>query len=113
MITLVVLVRLVGGQLAREGLVQVYYSKTWGWVCANQWDKQDADVACRMMGFEGSLSTFNEKEKSKERNFRAWLDNIQCNGIESSLFSCVHDGYRDHGCDGKGKAGAICKPKGN
>ena len=92
--------------------MQVFYNKTWGWVCADQWDKQDADVACRMMDFQGSLSLFTVKEKSKETNFPVWLNNMQCNGDESSLFLCVHEGYRAHSCAAKRKAGAICKPKG-
>ena len=52
-----------GRQSPREGLVQVYYNKTWSWVCADQWDKKDADVACRMMDFNGSLSAFYDSEK--------------------------------------------------
>jgi len=59
-----------GGKLTSLGLVQVNYNKTWGWVFADQWDKQDGDVACRMMGFDGSLSAFKEKEESKETKYR-------------------------------------------
>ena len=47
------LARLVEERSPREGLVQVYHNKTWIWVCANQWDKHDADVAsewCTLMG---------------------------------------------------------------
>ena len=104
--------RLVEGQSTREGLVQVYYNKTWGWVCPDKWDKQNADVACRMMGFPGSLSSFSDKEKKKKTNLRVWLNNMQCFGNESSLFSCINSGLGDHGCDSKAKAGAICRPKG-
>ena len=105
--------RLVEGQSTREGLVQVYYNKTWGWVCAEQWDKNDADVACRMMGFLGPLSSFMVKEETEETKLRIWLNNMQCIGNESSLFSCINGGLGPHDCDGKGKAGVICRPKGN
>ena len=105
--------RLVEGQSTREGLVQVYYNKTWGWVCADKWDKQEADVACRMMGFPGSLSSFSDKEtKKKKTNLRVWLNNMQCFGNESSLFSCIYSSLGDHVCDSRGKAGAICRSKG-
>jgi len=104
--------RLVEGQSTREGLVQVYYNKTWGWVCADKWDKQNADVACRMMGFPGSLSSFSDKEKTKKTSLRVWLNNMQCFGNESSLFSCINSGFGDHDCDSRGIAGAICRPKG-
>jgi len=102
----------VEGQSTREGLVQVFYNGTWGWVCADQWDKHDADVACRMMGFDGSLSSFTDGEKTKETNVRVWLNNMRCIGNERSLFYCINSGLGSHDCQGKGKAGAICRPKG-
>ncbi|CAH3104910.1 unnamed protein product, partial [Porites lobata] len=102
--------RLVDGrQSPREGLVQVYYNKTWGWVCADQWDKKDADVACRMMDFNGSLSAFYDSEKIMQTNPAVWLNNMQCTGNESSLFFCKHGGLGSHDC--KAKAGVICRPK--
>ena len=105
-------VRLVEGPSLREGLVQVYYNKTWGWVCANQWDKQDADVACRMMGFDGSLTPFKEKEESKETKYHYWLNNMQCTGNERSLFSCVHESLGVQDCEGNRRAGVVCGPVG-
>ena len=91
----------------------MYDNKTWGWVCAEQWDKNDADVACRMMGFLGPLSSFIVKEETEETKLRIWLNNMQCIGNESSLFSCINGGLGPHDCEGKGKAGVICRPKGN
>ena len=104
--------RLVGGGSPNEGLIQVNYNKTWGWVCADQWDKQDADVACRMMGFAGSLSAFEEKEESKETKYSAWLNDMQCTGNERSLFSCVHGRLKPRKCEKRLRAGATCRPKG-
>ena len=89
--------------------MQVLYNNTWGWVCADQWDKNDADVACRMTNFLGS-SSFIDKGKNKETAHSVWLNNMQCKGNEDSLFSCVHDGLGFHFCEEK--AGAICRPRG-
>ena len=69
-------------------------------------------MACRMMEFDGSLSFFTNKEKSNEAKLPVWLNNMQCNGNESSLYSCVHDDDRAYGCARKGNAGVVCKPKG-
>ena len=71
--------------------MQVYYNKTWAWVCADQWDKQDADVSCRMMGFNGSVSTGFETQKRKEIGLPVWMNNVQCFGNENSLFACDND----------------------
>lgn len=45
------IVRLSEGVFSHKGLVQVYHSRTWGWICNQGWDKQDADVVCRELGF--------------------------------------------------------------
>ena len=84
--------RLVRGTSPRESLVEVYHNKTWGWVCGDQWDRQDADVACRMKGFDGSLSAVLENETCAETKSPVWLYKMHCSGNEMSLFGCVHGG---------------------
>ena len=81
-------------------------------MCADQWDKHDADVACRMMDLNGSSTlNFNNKEYEKG-GFRVWHNNMKCFGNESSLFECVHDGLGSKNCEGQRKAGVICRSKG-
>ena len=100
-------VRLVKGATAREGLVQVYHNNTWGWVCDDQWDKQDADVVCRELGFTGGYAV-QSNVSSGQNNDTVWLNNAQCVGNESKLASCVNDGWWNHSCGNGGKAGVNC-----
>ena len=107
--------RLVHGQSHGEGLVQVYANNTWVWVCADQWDKKAADVACSgMMDFEGSTASSLVYENEKKKEGTLWLNNIKCTGEESTLLLCGHHDISvgSQNCKGKQKAGVKCKPKG-
>lgn len=104
-----IIVRLVGGQSARDGMVQVYHRHTWGWICAQGWDKKDADVVCRELGLEASSAFFIDVTHHNDDNGIWWLSNVQCVGNETSIFSCSHDGWKKrHSWESKGKASVVC-----
>ena len=91
--------RLVGGSDQNEGRVEVYYENEWGTVCDYGWDDKDARVVCHQLG----LPTANAEALSSAHFGpglgRILLDNVRCNGRESSLNECEHIGWGNHYCD--------------
>ena len=91
--------RLVGGTLtdgdgtACEGRLEVYYDGKWGTVCDDYWTEQEADVACRQLGFVGG--SVEDLGRFKTAYFRSGtsdqdivLDDVYCQGYESELMRC-------------------------
>ena len=43
--------KLVGGNIANEGRVEICVNNLWGTVCDNSWESNDAAVVCRQLGY--------------------------------------------------------------
>lgn len=98
-------VRLGEKLLAHQGVVQVYYNKTWGWICDKEWDKYDANVVCRQLGFANATNTYST---SIAKGSSVWMDSVQCTGNETALLLCAHDGWKNHRCANGQIAGVVC-----
>ena len=69
----------------------------WGTVCDNNWDIQDARVICHQLGYPDAVAAPMSVHYG-EGTGPIWLDNVQCVGNESNIFTCTHDGIGYYNC---------------
>ena len=104
-------VRLVGTGLKHVGKVEIQYQGQWGAVCYVNWDKKDAHVICRMLGYKAADAAILYIEGETSRRFLMY--NVRCSGNEKSIAKCSHNGWwYNAGCNNKENAGVVCQTDG-
>jgi len=93
-------VTLDGGRQPGEGNVLINGRP----VCDDMWDDKDAEVVCRMLGYNSgqatSYSTFGQVDTS------FIMDDVQCSGYETNITYCPHNSQ--HNCASYEGAGVRC-----
>ena len=102
--------RLIGGSGPGEGRVEIYYRGTWGTVCDDNWDKNDARVVCRQLGYSSAVSA-PHSARFGQGSGKIWLDDVQCQGNESSIGNCRHRPWSENNCGHHEDASVICSSK--
>uniref|UniRef100_A0A8C8ALF9 SRCR domain-containing protein n=1 Tax=Otus sunia TaxID=257818 RepID=A0A8C8ALF9_9STRI len=77
-------IRAVGGENGCSGRVEIWHHGSWGTVCDDSWDMQDAEVACRQLGCGPPVSALDEAAFG-EGTGPIWLEQVECQGTEPSL----------------------------
>lgn len=80
-----------------SGRVEVKYKGEWGIICDDNWDDNDANVVCRMLGFHGE-STALQRSFYGRGDGDFLLDEVECDGSEKSIDQCEHSGWKNHDC---------------
>ncbi|XP_071845497.1 scavenger receptor cysteine-rich type 1 protein M160-like isoform X2 [Apostichopus japonicus] len=86
-------VRLIGGNNDLEGIVQVKIDGQWGGICGTNWDRMDATVVCRELGFGAAESIVKASQFNIPADYPTHLDRVQCKGFEYYLSQCNHESY--------------------
>ena len=105
--------RLVNGASGREGLLEIFYNGEWGTICDDYWTDDEAEVACRQLGFEGLEANFLRAGMGQGTG-PIWMDNVMCNDADTRLADCVFgqqfdQTWGDHNCRHNEDVGLRCK----
>ena len=97
----------------REGRVEICYNNTFGTVCNDEWDELDASVVCQQLGitFDNAVPVKRGSELfgAGSNSMRIFLDNVECDGTETSLLHCHHNTIGEHNCNHSQDAGVQCE----
>ncbi|XP_007494127.2 macrophage receptor MARCO [Monodelphis domestica] len=94
-------VRIAGG--GTRGRAEIYYRNSWGTICDDDWDNKDATVFCRMLGYSRG-----DGYSAGGGIGEIWLDNVECSGLENTLWECQKNAWGSHNCGHSEDAGVAC-----
>ncbi|KAB0387618.1 hypothetical protein FD755_002574 [Muntiacus reevesi] len=99
--------QLVDGSGSCSGRVEILDQGSWGTICDDGWDLDDARVVCRQLGCGGALNALKFAQLGQGSG-PIWLDDLNCGGKESHVWRCPSRGWGRHDCEHAEDAGVVC-----
>ena len=99
--------RLRGGGGDRQPRLQVYFGDRWGAVCDDGFGQEEADVACRQLGYPEAETYVRDTGWSS--SLPIWLDDVVCDGTEDRLVECSRTDWGSHNCSHAEHVRVRCK----
>ena len=116
-------IKLSGSSYSSQGRVDLCINGTWGTICSDYFDINDANVVCRQLGYfpYGMLVKcyyYHSKIhcisgaiiiNSWSNVFPVYINDLNCTGNESTVWDCPHNGLIDYSCYYRNDAAIACQ----
>uniref|UniRef100_A0A8C8UDR1 CD163 antigen n=1 Tax=Peromyscus maniculatus bairdii TaxID=230844 RepID=A0A8C8UDR1_PERMB len=100
-------IRLQGGHTDCSGRVEIWHKGSWGTVCDDSWDLNDAQVVCQQLDCGQAVEALKEAAFGPGTG-PIWLNEVKCRGNESSLWDCPARPWSHSDCGHKEDASVKC-----
>ncbi|NWY58025.1 DMBT1 protein, partial [Chionis minor] len=100
-------IRLVGAAGRCAGRLEIFHAGHWGTVCDDLWGLPDAAVVCQQLGCGAALDA-PRAAFFGEGTGPIWLDDVQCQGNETSLLGCPASPWGVTNCQHREDAAVVC-----
>jgi deleted-in-malignant-brain-tumors protein 1 len=97
-----------GSYFRRYGRVEVCVNNTWGTICDDYWDNNDASVVCRQLGYSPYGAYPLTGVTYSDRTWFVHFKRLNCTGNESSIWDCPSE-ISDNSCNHNEAASVICQ----
>ncbi|KAK2847141.1 hypothetical protein Q5P01_010140 [Channa striata] len=103
-------VRLVSANgLSDRGRVEIFIRGRWGTVCDDLFNTKAGTVVCRQLGFSKVVAVMKRAMLGEAHSsVQILLDDVECEGGESSLLACKRSVVGKHNCTHAEDVGVIC-----
>jgi hypothetical protein len=91
-------------RLGEGGAIEILHEGRWGPICDDGFAMNEANVACRHLGFTGATSYSTITGASAD----FWLDDVSCTGGEAFLDQCSHSAFGVHNCSASETQAVVC-----
>lgn len=85
-------------------VLMLQHDGEWRPVCDDLFGMEEANVACRQLGFQGAAAFSTVNGPMSE----FWLDDVDCTGAEARLDDCRHPGWGNHNCSSSETQAVTC-----
>ncbi|XP_052262516.1 scavenger receptor cysteine-rich domain superfamily protein-like isoform X2 [Dreissena polymorpha] len=105
-------VRLVDGKTNYSGRVEFYHVGEWGTICDSSFDRPDAVVICRILGFphpERAVAHRSAHFGAAQSHVPIVMTELHCNGLEKTLGQC-NPTWTSSSCSHTQDIGVDCCP---
>jgi len=95
-------------RLGSDGFrAEIFYNGQWGTICDDSFDRNDAIVFCRTLGYNHGEVVSNSVTQDGPSSMPINADDLRCDGSESSIFNCSGS-WGSHNCGHSEDVGVEC-----